>query len=40
MIFDFLSQSFDVYIYGTGVSDVFVAPDMVQKLFSGEYLVG
>ena len=39
VVLDFFSQAFDVNVDSTGVTDVFIAPDMIQKLFSGEYLV-
>ena len=39
MIFDLFTQSLDMYVYGTGIADVFISPDMIQKLFSGKYLI-
>lgn len=33
------AKSLDMNIYGAGISDVIVAPDMIQKLFAGKYLV-
>ena len=29
VITDLFAETFDMYVHGTGVSDVFVAPDMV-----------
>lgn len=40
MILDLLTQAFNMDIHGAGIADIFVTPDMIQKLFSGEYLVG
>lgn len=39
MILDLLTETFDVYIHGTGITDIFIAPDLIQELFSGEYMV-
>ena len=36
----FISQPFDMYIYCTSISNVFISPDMIKKLFSCEYLIG
>ena len=27
-------------IYGAGIADIFITPDMIQQLFSGKYLIG
>lgn len=35
MIFDFFTQTFDMYIYGSGIANIFISPDMVKKLLSG-----
>jgi hypothetical protein len=40
MIFNLLTKTLYMYIYGTGISDVLIAPDVVKKLFSGKYLIG
>ena len=40
MIFDFFAQTFNVNVYSSGIANIFVAPDVVQKLLSGEYLIG
>ena len=40
MIFDLFPETFDMYVNGAGVTDILVAPDVIQKLLSGEYLVG
>ena len=37
MIFDFFAQTFNVNVYSSGIANIFVAPDVVQKLLSGEY---
>ena len=29
-----------MYVYGSGVTDIFIAPDMIQELLPGEYLIG
>ena len=39
MILDLLAETFDMNIYGTGIADVFVTPDLIQQLFSGEDLI-
>ena len=39
MIFDFFTQTFDVYIYGSGIANIFISPDMVKKLLSCKYLI-
>ena len=39
MIFDFFTQTFDVYIYGSGIANIFISPDMVKKLFSCKDLI-
>ncbi len=39
MIFNFFSQTLDVYINRAGVSNVFISPDLIQKLLSGKYMV-
>ena len=30
MIFDLLAETFDVHIDGTGIADIFIAPDLIQ----------
>ena len=40
MILDLFPEALDVDVYGAGVADVFVAPDVIQQLLSGEYLIG
>ena len=40
MILDLFTETFDMYVYGAGVADIFIAPDVIQKLFPGKYLVG
>ena len=40
MIFDFFTKTLDMYIYGSGIANIFISPDMIQKLFSGKYLIG
>ena len=30
----------DVYVYRAGVANVFIAPDLIQKLFSGKNMIG
>ena len=39
VILDLLAETFDMHIYGTGIADVFVTPDLIQQLFSGEDLI-
>jgi succinylglutamate desuccinylase len=39
MIFDLLAETLDMHIHGTGITDIFIAPDLIQKLFSGEYMI-
>ena len=36
MILDLFAQTLDVYVYRAGVANVFIAPDLIQKLFSGK----
>ena len=36
---ELLTETFDVHIHGTGITDIFIAPDLIQKLFSGEYMI-
>ena len=31
MILDLLTETFDVYIHGTGITDIFIAPDLIQR---------
>ena len=40
MVLDLLPETFDVHIDRAGITDVFIAPDVIQELFAGEYLVG
>ena len=40
VILDFFPQTLDMYVHGAGVADVLVAPDVIQKLLAGKYLVG
>ena len=40
MFFDLFAQTFDMDVYGAGVADVFISPDLIQKLFSRKDLVG
>ena len=40
MVFDFFSQTLDMYIHGTGITDIFIAPDLIQKLFPGKNMIG
>jgi hypothetical protein len=40
VIFDLLAKTFNMYIDCSGIADVFIAPDMIQKLFSCKYLIG
>ena len=40
MILNFFPETFDVYIHGAGVPDIFIALDLIQKLFPGENMVG
>ena len=39
VIFDFFPETFDMYVNGTCVTQIFIAPDVVQKLFPGEHLI-
>ena len=39
VILDLFPETFDMYVYGAGVSDVFVGSAMVEELLSGVYLV-
>ena len=39
MVLDLFTQTFDVYVYSPGVPNVFIAPDVVQKLFPGKNLI-
>ena len=36
---DLFSQAADMYIYGTDISRIFIAPYDIQKIFSAVYLV-
>ncbi len=29
MVLDFLAQTLDVYVYGTGIADIFISPNLV-----------
>ena len=40
MILDLFPETLDVYVYGSGISYVLVAPDVIQKLLSCKYLIG
>ena len=40
MISDLLPETLDVDVHGTGVADILVAPDVVEKLLSGKHLIG
>ena len=39
MIFDLLAETFDMYVYCTGIANVFISPDLIQKLLSCEHLI-
>jgi len=39
MIVDFLTQTLNMYVNGTGITNVFISPDLVKKLFTGKYMV-
>ena len=39
MVIDLLAQTLDVNIHGTGIADIFIAPYLIQKLFSCENMV-
>lgn len=39
VVFDLLTKTLDMNVNGTGIADVFIAPDMVEKLLSGKHLV-
>ena len=36
MIFDLFAQTLDMYVYGSGITDIFIAPDMIEKLLGEE----
>ncbi len=40
MVFDFFTQALYMHVYGAGVADVFIAPDVIQQLLPGKYLIG
>ena len=40
IIFDLFAKSFDMHIHSAGIADIFIAPDMIQELFPGKYLIG
>lgn len=40
VVFNLFTETFDMYVHGAGVAYILIAPDVVQKLFPGEYLVG
>lgn len=40
VILDLFAQTLDVYVYRAGVANVFIAPDLIQKLFSGKTWLG
>lgn len=40
MILDFLAQALNMYVNCACIADIFIAPDMVEKLFPGKNLVG
>ena len=39
VILDLFPQPCDMNIYRAGIPDIFIAPDMIQKLLSGKYLI-
>ena len=40
VIVDFFTQTLDMYINGSCITNVFISPDLVKKLFTGNYMVG
>ena len=38
-LWKFLTKSFDVDVYSTGITNIIITPDIVQKLFTGKYLI-
>ena len=40
MIFDLLAETLDMHIHGTGITDIFIAPDVIQELFPCKNLIG
>lgn len=40
MVFDFLPQPLDMDVYGAGIPNILIAPNLVKKLFPRKYLVG
>ena len=39
VVFDLLTETFDMYVDRSGISDVFISPNMIQQLFPGEDLI-
>ena len=39
VVFDFLTDTLYMDIYGTSITKVFISPNMVEKLFSCKYLI-
>ena len=40
MIFNFFAKTFDVNVYSTRVTNIFISPNLIQKLFTCIYMVG
>ena len=39
MILDFLTKSLYMYVYSTSITYIFISPDLIQKLFTCEYMI-
>ena len=39
IVLDFFPETFDVDVYGPGIADILISPDMVQQLLTGEDLI-
>src|SRR5699024_3212620 len=39
-VLDLFAETLDMYVYRAGIANVLIAPDVVEKLLPGKYLVG
>ena len=40
VIFNLFTETLDMYVYSSGVTDIFITPDMIQELLPCKYLIG
>ena len=40
VIFNLFTETLDMYVYSSDVTDIFITPDMIQELLPCKYLIG